>query len=177
MNLTTSHYTTLGIAETASAADIKTAYRRLVFQWHPDRNPGNIDAETTFKSVHAAYVVLGDPLRRVAYDRDLAVERQRQNAAAQRAAERTTAQARSTTPFPRPEWTPPTSSVPSQPTQSGGWVAAAALLFFAAAAGAAAASSRPSSPGAVGRSPGRRSVRWDATANRYRDSSGRFVAV
>lgn len=63
------HYATLGVAETASAEEIKKTYRRLARENHPDRNPGDKKAEERFKEVQQAYDVLGDAERRAAYDR------------------------------------------------------------------------------------------------------------
>lgn len=62
-------YKILGVSKTASADEIKQAYRRLAKQHHPDRNPGDRAAEQRFKEVQAAYEVLGDPDRRAQYDR------------------------------------------------------------------------------------------------------------
>jgi curved DNA-binding protein len=61
-------YDILGVSRNASQDEIKRAYRRLAKQYHPDRNPGNKNAETQFKEVQAAYEVLGDPKRRAQYD-------------------------------------------------------------------------------------------------------------
>ncbi len=63
------HYQTLGVGEEAKPDEIKRAYRRLARQHHPDRNPGNSEAEEQFKAVQEAYDVLGDPAQRKAYDR------------------------------------------------------------------------------------------------------------
>ncbi|PAP76275.1 DnaJ C-terminal domain-containing protein [Rubrivirga marina] len=63
------HYETLGVAEDASAKEIKKAYRTLAQQYHPDRNAGDAAAEERFKEVQAAYDVLGDETKRKAYDR------------------------------------------------------------------------------------------------------------
>lgn len=65
---TEDYYKTLGVSRTASAEDIKRAYRRLAKQYHPDHNPGNAEAETKFKQVRDAYDVLSDPEKRRAYD-------------------------------------------------------------------------------------------------------------
>ena len=64
------YYQVLGVARTASADDIKKAYRRLALQWHPDRHPaeGRDAAETKFKSISEAYEVLSDPEKRKRYD-------------------------------------------------------------------------------------------------------------
>jgi molecular chaperone DnaJ len=63
------YYTTLGVAKDASADDLKKSYRKLAMQFHPDRNPGNKDAEAKFKDISEAYDVLKDDQKRAAYDR------------------------------------------------------------------------------------------------------------
>lgn len=63
------YYATLGVAKDASADDLKKAYRKLAMQYHPDRNPGNKDAEAKFKDLSEAYDVLKDDQKRAAYDR------------------------------------------------------------------------------------------------------------
>jgi molecular chaperone DnaJ len=63
------YYEVLGVERTASAEEIKRAYRRLAMKWHPDRNPGNAEAEEEFKACAEAYEVLIDPERRARYDR------------------------------------------------------------------------------------------------------------
>ena len=65
----TNPYETLGVAKTASADEIKKAYRKLARQYHPDRNPGDKQAEERFKQISAAYDVLGDADKRKQYDR------------------------------------------------------------------------------------------------------------
>lgn len=55
------YYTTLGLDKTATAEDIKKAYRKLARKYHPDMNPGNKQAEASFKDVSEAYEVLSDP--------------------------------------------------------------------------------------------------------------------
>ena len=62
-------YTTLGVARDAGADDIKKAYRKLAMQHHPDRNPGDKQAEAKFKEASEAYDVLKDEQKRAAYDR------------------------------------------------------------------------------------------------------------
>ena len=62
-------YSVLGVDRKASADDIKKAHRKLVRQYHPDRNPGDASAEERFKEVQAAYDVVGDPEKRKQYDR------------------------------------------------------------------------------------------------------------
>ncbi len=62
-------YATLGVAKNAGADDLKKAYRKLAMQFHPDRNPGDKQAEMRFKEVNEAYDVLKDDQKRSAYDR------------------------------------------------------------------------------------------------------------
>src|SRR3954452_13582902 len=62
------YYAALGVAKDADAAAIKKAYRQLARELHPDKNPGNTQAETRFKEVSEAYDVLSDPKRRSEYD-------------------------------------------------------------------------------------------------------------
>ncbi len=61
-------YVTLGVKKTATAEEIKKAYRNLAFKYHPDRNQGNKNAEEMFKKINAAYSVLGDESKRRQYD-------------------------------------------------------------------------------------------------------------
>ncbi len=63
------YYETLSVERTATEIDIKTAFRKQAMQCHPDRNPGDTDAEHRFKEVNEAYEVLKDPDKRAAYDR------------------------------------------------------------------------------------------------------------
>src|SRR6201998_3857529 len=63
------YYTTLGVARDAGGDDLKKAYRKLAMQYHPDRNPGDKQAEAKFKDVSEAYDILKDEQKRAAYDR------------------------------------------------------------------------------------------------------------
>lgn len=63
------YYEVLGVAKGADAKAIKSAYRKLAMQYHPDQNPDDAEAETKFKEVGEAYSVLSDADKRAAYDR------------------------------------------------------------------------------------------------------------
>jgi molecular chaperone DnaJ len=62
------YYATLGVPRTAATAEIKKAYRKLARQFHPDRNPGDSEAERRFKEINEANEVLVDPAKRKQYD-------------------------------------------------------------------------------------------------------------
>ena len=62
------YYEILGTAKGASADDIKKAYRKKALQYHPDRNPGDPEAEKQFKKISEAYEVLSDEKKRQIYD-------------------------------------------------------------------------------------------------------------
>jgi len=62
------YYKILGVEKSAGVEDIKKAYRKLAFKYHPDRNPDNKSAEEKFKQISEAYAVLSDPEKRQQYD-------------------------------------------------------------------------------------------------------------
>ena len=62
------YYKLLGVDRSASESDIKRAYRKLALQFHPDKNPGDSQAEERFKEINEAYEVLGDPAKRARFD-------------------------------------------------------------------------------------------------------------
>lgn len=62
------YYELLGVSRQATDADIKASYRKKAFKFHPDRNPGDHEAEEKFKSVSEAYAVLSDSRKRSIYD-------------------------------------------------------------------------------------------------------------
>ena len=62
------YYQILGVEKKASQAEVKKAYRKLALEYHPDRNPGDSQAEDKFKEINEAYQVLGDEDKRAKYD-------------------------------------------------------------------------------------------------------------
>jgi molecular chaperone DnaJ len=69
MNNMADYYQILEVPRTATQDEIKKAYRKLAHQYHPDKNPGNVESEAKFKEINGAYEVLGDDKKRQQYDR------------------------------------------------------------------------------------------------------------
>jgi molecular chaperone DnaJ len=67
--MTSDYYKLLGVERGASADEIKKAFRKLAMKYHPDKNPGDKEAERKFKEINAAYEVLSDEQKKAAYDR------------------------------------------------------------------------------------------------------------
>ena len=63
------YYKILGVSRNATQEEIKKAYRKLALKYHPDRNPGDKEAEEKFKEINEAYAVLSDPEKRAQYDK------------------------------------------------------------------------------------------------------------
>ena len=63
------YYEVLGVAKDCSPQELKSAYRKVALQFHPDRNPGNHEAEEKFKEASEAYEILSNPEKRAKYDR------------------------------------------------------------------------------------------------------------
>lgn len=145
------YYETLGIAETATADEIKAAYRSRVKEHHPDLNGGSPDAAERLKAVNAAYEVLGNATKRATYDLELRLRRLRAQAASATTSRPAPASGQPT-PFPQAR-----SSGPSAGEILGGvalgWGFAAVLdAMF-----------------------GSRST-WDPSVGRYRGPDGRFTS-
>ena len=62
------YYEVLGVGRDASEREVKKAYKRLAMKFHPDRNPGDEEAEASFKEVKEAYEILTDANKKAAYD-------------------------------------------------------------------------------------------------------------
>ena len=62
------YYEILEVTREATDTEIKKSYRRLAVKYHPDKNPGNAEAEEKFKQISQAYSVLSDPQKRQMYD-------------------------------------------------------------------------------------------------------------
>ncbi len=62
------YYDILGVSKSASESDLKSAFRKLAMQYHPDKNPGDAEAEKKFKEINEAYEVLKDPQKKAMYD-------------------------------------------------------------------------------------------------------------
>ena len=63
------YYEILEVERTANDGELKSAFRKAAMQHHPDRNPGDPEAEKRFKECNEAYSILSDPQKRAAYDR------------------------------------------------------------------------------------------------------------
>src|SRR5262245_11075192 len=63
------YYKVLGVERGATEKEIRSAFRKLAQQYHPDKNPGDKRSEDKFKEINEAYEVLGDPAKRAKYDR------------------------------------------------------------------------------------------------------------
>lgn len=69
MSVEMDFYSLLEVSRDADEATLKSSYRKLAMKWHPDRNPGDAEAEARFKAISVAYDCLKDPQKRAAYDR------------------------------------------------------------------------------------------------------------
>jgi len=70
MSSETEYYDILGVSKTATNSELKKAYRKLAFHWHPDKNPDNIEeANARFQKISEAFEILNDPEKRELYDK------------------------------------------------------------------------------------------------------------
>lgn len=127
-------YAVLGVSEKADGAELRRAYLALAVKYHPDRNPGDAEAEERFKDISQAYAILSDPASRVRYERGLGRKASARPAAGSSAAKGARA------------------STSSSSASSASSASAAASSFAQASTGAAAEKKnerpRPQSPGA-----------------------------
>lgn len=69
IDTTVDHYSVLGVSVTAQIDEIKKSYRKRAMQWHPDRNPNNVDRATIeITKINTAWSILGDPVKKIEYD-------------------------------------------------------------------------------------------------------------
>ena len=68
MQVAQDHYQELGVLPNASEAEIREAYLKLAFQYHPDRNPANPETNEIMKNINEAYAILSNPQKRQEYD-------------------------------------------------------------------------------------------------------------
>lgn len=101
---TKDYYQILETSRNASANELRSSYRKLALKYHPDRNPGNPQAEEHFKEINAAYQILSDPTRRAYYDSGMPNPTTPQSA-----------QNRPTTPEPAQNRPPASNPTPSRP--------------------------------------------------------------
>jgi curved DNA-binding protein CbpA len=165
------YYKILGVEPTATQEEIKTAFRRLAFKYHPDHHNGDRAKEAKFKEASESYEVLCDPVKRAKYDR-------------------TRPQPTPPPPPPRQEAPPPPPpspprSTPVQSSSGSGAAAAglgglftlglAALGIWAVASSGRGGGGRSSGGGRGSGGGGRRSGSYyDGTVDRYRGPDGRF---
>ncbi|MBM7112466.1 J domain-containing protein [Archangium primigenium] len=143
------HYQTLGIAQDATADEIKKAFHRLALATHPDHHPGDSVKEEQFKAISAAYEILGDQTQRKRYDMELLKQTwQKQRAAAE--------EAQASAPPPPPS---PTASTPTASKEDNFW---GVLFGLGIAAFAWHKMSQASN------------TTWDPNVERNRGPDGRF---